>query len=100
MTGGRERRKYQRKAAADLWVDVTICSAFISENTPSKVITAKIDNLSDGGVCLISSHPFELDQILSFSDAKFPQRGKVVWTCLSKTECKAGIQFLPESPAT
>lgn len=100
MTGEQERRKYQRKPAAGLWINVVIHSTIIPQDSHSKIINAKIDNLSDGGICLISSQPFELDQIVSFADPKFPRQGKVVWTCLSKTESKTGIQFLPENHKT
>ncbi len=88
MTIFSEKRKSKRKNCNDLWIEVTIDQ--YATNTP---IVVKIDNLGDGGACIISSHVFELGQIINFPKSLRHKSGTVVWTCQSKTEYKAGVQF-------
>ena len=59
----------------------------------STSVKARIDNLSNEGLCLISDYIFELGQIISFPESMPCSSGTVVWTYQSKQKCKAGVQF-------
>lgn len=87
-----ERRRAARHHCDNRWIDVTPQSLYgPAKNAPPVMV--KVENVSATGVCLLSPTPFELDQILFFSEDDMPARGTVVWTLLSKTKCKAGVQF-------
>ncbi len=91
MTDIQEKRIHERETKKDLWIEV-----FPShDSTSSTAIIARVDNLSEGGVCLISDYAFELGQIIRFPKSMPFFSGTVVWTCQSKLECKAGVQFIP-----
>ncbi|MDD5757531.1 MAG: PilZ domain-containing protein [Desulfobulbaceae bacterium] len=94
MTKDSDRRKNPRVSCQDIWLTVTVGEP--SNNTANQQLPdrhVRVDNLSDSGICLISTDPFELAQIVYFSDPTLPTQGEVVWTCKSKIECKAGIHF-------
>jgi len=57
-------------------------------------LQVRVDNISSSGLCLIAAEPFELGQIITFSESdNLPAQGEVVWTCQTKGEYKAGIRF-------
>lgn len=87
-----ERRKSIRYYCENRWIEVSNSMANSSTKSPLS-IKVRVHNLSETGVCLISSSAFELGQTLHFSESDMPALGTVVWTCQSRTECKAGIQF-------
>ena len=95
MTKKEERRRHQRTFCSDTWTEVRIVTPLTSESTGKATIPikVKIDNISVSEACIISEKPFELDQLLQFQDGPQQKQGRVVWTCQSKIECKAGIQF-------
>ena len=87
-----ERRRALRRHFDNRLINVSIQNSYSSvKNEP--LIKVKVENLSDTGVCLISSAPFELGQVILFSEDDMLNQGTVVWTCQSKVECKAGVQF-------
>ena len=88
-----ERRRAIRIPCNNRWIDVSTKS----EHSPDKnkfPVNVKVKNISDTGVCLISSTPFDLDQLIIFSENDMPNLGTVVWTLQSKTECKSGVHFI------
>ena len=90
-----ERRINTRQTHTDYWVKVSIVNDNPTTNNSQTPLlhSVKIDNLSLSGACIISEHPFELNQRLKFHDHDINKTGKVAWTCQSKVECKAGIHF-------
>jgi hypothetical protein len=93
MVVDNEKREFKRKPCDDLWIVVVT-----DQNTEtSSSVKTKVDNLSDGGVCLVSDFVFELGQTIRFPKSMPSFRGVVVWTCQSKLECKAGVKFTPDS---
>lgn len=87
-----ERRRAIRRQCENRWIDVVIQNAHNPSDKPP-AINVRVENISETGLCLISSSPFELGQLLFFSEDDIPSQGTVVWTCQSKIECKAGVQF-------
>ncbi|MFW8601998.1 PilZ domain-containing protein [Desulfobacterota bacterium M19] len=87
--GAKERRREERRACVDLWLDIILDSA-VGAGVPLRV---KLINLSDGGVCLISDQPLELGQIIRFPKGLPAALGTVVWTSQSKVVCKAGVRL-------
>jgi len=85
----KERRREERRACVDLWLDIILDSA-VGTGVPLRV---KVVNLSDGGICLISDEPLELGQIIRFSEGMPAALGTVVWTSQSKVVCKAGVRL-------
>jgi hypothetical protein len=96
MTTDNERRRSPRIPCHDVWLQIRVCdpssSAPAADSLPPR--QARVDNLSDTGICLISATPFELGQVVFFFDPNLPGQGTVVWTCQAKGECKVGIQFV------
>lgn len=91
-----ERRRSPRVPCHNVWLEVKVGDQ--AGITPPQQLPArrvKVDNISDTGICLISTESFELGQTIHFFDSNLPARGAVVWTCQAKLECKAGIQFNP-----
>lgn len=96
MTTDNERRRSPRVPCHDVWLSIKVSDqsgALPNQHTPSRQV--RVDNISDSGICLFSAEPFDLGQIVYFFDSNLPSHGTVVWTCLSKIECKVGIQFTP-----
>lgn len=94
MTTESERRNSPRIACPDLWLEVKVGDEGGQapiDQLPNRLV--RVHNYSGTGLCLISDVPFELGQVIYFSQADFPSQGKVMWTCQSKVECKAGVQF-------
>jgi len=95
MTTDNERRRSPRIPCHEVWLQIKVgdpaASGVTREGLPSR--QARVDNLSDSGICLISAEPFELGQLVFFADPHLPSQGTVVWTCQSKLDCKGGIQF-------
>ncbi len=87
--GTKERRREERRACVDLWLDIILDSA-AGAGVPLRV---KVVNLSDGGICLISDQPLELGQIIRFPEGLPAALGTVVWTSQSKVVCKAGVRL-------
>nr|MBF0220650.1 PilZ domain-containing protein [Desulfobulbaceae bacterium] len=87
-----ERRRAIRRQCDNHWIDVVIQNAH-NPSACGPELKVRVENICDTGMCLISSSPFELGQVLSFSADDLPCQGTVVWTCQSKVECKAGVQF-------
>ena len=94
MSTASERRRKPRVACHQVWLQIKIGDPEASAISPQlPVRQVKVVNLSDSGISLIASEPFELGQAIFFLDPNLPSRGTVVWTCQSKMECKAGVQF-------
>lgn len=94
MSKDSERRRSPRVPCRDVWITIKVGDE--SGTTPAQQLPTRqgrVDNLSDSGICLISAEPFELGQVVYFADPTLPSQGVVVWTCRSRLECKAGIQF-------
>lgn len=94
MTTDSERRQGPRVPCHDVWLEIKVGDQ--AGSTPEQqlpVRQARVDNISSSGICLIAADPFELGQIVFFFDSTLPSCGEVVWTCQSKIECKAGVQF-------
>ncbi len=89
MADNNDKRKFKRKLCDDLWIEVITDQSTASSSS----VKTKVDNLSDGGVCLVSDFIFELGQTIRFPKSMPSFRGIVVWTCQSKLECKAGVKF-------
>ncbi len=85
----KERRREERRACVDLWLDIILDSA-VGAGVSLRV---KVINLSDGGVCLISDQPLELGQVIRFPRGLPADLGTVVWTSQSKVVCKAGVRL-------
>ncbi len=85
----KERRREERRACVDLWLDIILDSA-AGVGVPLRV---KVINLSDGGICLVSDQPLELGQIIRFPRGLPATLGTVVWTSQSKVVCKAGVRL-------
>lgn len=95
MTTDRERRQSPRVPCHDVWLSIKV-SDHQSGNPPNQESPSRqvrVDNISGSGICLISAEPFDLGQTVYFFDSTLPSQGTVVWTCLSKIECKVGIHF-------
>jgi len=92
-----ERRSAARHPCENRWINV-------SPQTPCRpaaggpLLKVKVENVSITGVCLLSSAPFTLGQVLLFSEDDMPDKGTVVWTYQSKGKCKAGVQFSRQQP--
>lgn len=89
-----ERRRSPRVPCQDVWLTIKVgdqAGGTQHQQLPPRQV--RVDNSSDSGICLISAEPFELGQIVYFSEPTLPAHGEVVWTCKSKIECKAGIQY-------
>ena len=87
-----ERRRATRHHCDNRWIEVVTKNEYNpAQISPS--IKVRVENISITGCCLIASSPFEIGQALIFSEADIPSQGTVVWTCQSKHECKAGVQF-------
>lgn len=94
MTTDNERRRSPRVPCHDVWLTIKVGDqAGTTQHQQLPARQARVDNISDSGICLISADPFELGQIVHFSDPTLPAQGEVVWTCKSKIECKAGVHF-------
>lgn len=92
-----ERRRSPRVPCHDVWLQIKVGDQ--GGTTPSQQLPprqVRVANISDSGICLVSQEPFDLGQVVYFSDPALPARGTVVWTCRSKIECKAGLQFCPQ----
>ena len=87
-----DRRRSIRHSCDNRWVEINLYNLH-TQTSEGPSIRVKIDNISGTGACLISSAPFELGQIVLFSEDDIPGQGEVVWTCQSRVECKAGVQF-------
>ena len=95
MTTQQERRRHQRTSPDSLTVEVILKAGpdQIVE-APEKTITVRVDNVSDGGACIVSREPFELGQVVSFASSEIPgNTGVIIWTSRSKNESKAGVKF-------
>lgn len=90
-----DRRIHERTPCPDSWTDVSIVNRVQEavQCATLEVIKVRIDNISISGACVISEKPFELDQLLRFHGEIIKKTGRVVWTCQSKIECRAGIHF-------
>jgi hypothetical protein len=95
MTTDNERRRSPRVPCHDVWLQIRVCdpssSAPPADGIPPR--QARVENLSDSGICLIAAEPFELGQEISFFDPNLPAQGTVVWTYQSKGEYTVGIRF-------
>jgi len=87
---GQENRRISERKQCEQWT----IKVYLLENQSKPFIDATVENLSDGGMGLISTTPFELDQEIFFKEPQLPGKGKIVWTCQSKSESKAGVLFL------
>lgn len=90
-----ERRTAPRVPCHQVWLTITIGDQ-VGTTPPQKLppLQVRVDNISSSGLCLIATEPFELGQLITFSDAdNLPAQGEVVWTCQAKDEYKAGIRF-------
>lgn len=94
MSQPSDRRECERLPGNDIWLEIEIKSSHHTDGSnPSRAIKAKVENLSDGGMCIISPEPFELGQEVNIIASNLPSKGIIAWTCQSRIECKAGIQF-------
>jgi len=94
MITDNERRHSPRLPRQDAWLVIKVGDQTgTTQHQQLLPRQVRIDNISDSGICLISADPFELGQIVYFSDPTLPPQGEVVWTCKSRIECKAGIQY-------
>jgi|GEM_PF-2860000 len=87
-----ERRRAARQRCDNRWINVSPQRPSPS-TAGSPFIKVEVENVSVSGVCLLSSTPFLLGQVLLFAEDDMPDEGTVVWTYQSKTKCKAGVQF-------
>ncbi len=89
-----ERRRSPRVPCHEVWLTIKIGEhTGITQLQELPARQVRVDNTSDSGICLISTDPFELGQIIYFLDTTLPAQGEVVWTSQSKIECKAGIHY-------
>jgi hypothetical protein len=94
MTTDDDRRQSLRIPCHDIWLQIKIGDQTGTASLEQLSSTlAKVVNISDSGICLISTKSVALGQIVYFSDPNLPPHGTVVWTCQLKHECKVGIQF-------
>ena len=93
MTTDSERRHSPRVPCQDVWLTIKVGDQTGASQHQLPPRQVRVDNISDSGICLISAEPFELGQIVYFSDPTLPAQGEVVWTCKSKIECKAGVHY-------
>ena len=94
MSTASERRGNPRVSCHQVWLQIKVGepeASAPSQHLPVRQV--KVVNLSDSGISLIAAEPFELGQTVFFLDPNLPAQGTVVWTCQSKVECKAGVQF-------
>jgi len=91
-----ERRQNPRVPCHNIRLEIKVGDqAGITPHQQLPPRQVRVDNISDSGICLISTETFELGQTIYFFDQNLPAQGNVVWTCRLKLECKAGIQFTP-----
>ena len=88
-----ERRIDKRIACAETWIDITKFPHLVDCDNKDHRQKVKVENRSDGGICLISATPFDLNEVIMIHEQEGSVQGTVVWTCQSRLECKAGIQF-------
>jgi len=94
MTVTKERRRHPRTAPAEQWMEIILKPGpdQVAE-APERRLRARVENISEGGVCLVCDEPFELGQVVGFLAPGFPDSGVVIWTSRSSNESKAGIKF-------
>lgn len=95
MKHPRERRRHPRTSPAEKTIEISLCpEGGPIGGTPPLTMRVSVENISEGGVCLVSEEPFELGQSIEFNSPGLPPKGEVIWTSRSHDECKAGIKFL------
>jgi len=86
----KDRRRHERIDTPDKTTVIELKSASSGKHETCEV---KVQNISNCGICIVTSNPIELGQIVHFPEESINKTGEVVWTYQLKEEHKSGINF-------